>query len=115
MALDSAGGSEALRKGFPDMETWIADSCAAYDDIKEPSWLSWSGALLHVRYYCKMEMEKEAHEAEANRERAEQQASIIEMTRAETAHVNKELFNQALQALLQTRNWQRALGRIMRH
>jgi hypothetical protein len=96
MALDSAGGSEALRKGFPDMETWIMDSCAAYDDIKEPLWLSWSGALLQVRYYREMEMEKEAREVEANRERAEQQASIIEMTRVETARANKELFDQAL-------------------
>jgi hypothetical protein len=96
MALDSVGGSEALHKAFPDMETWIAESCAAYDDIKEPSWLSWSGTLLQMKYYHEMEMEKEAHEAEANRKRAEQQATIIEMMRAETAHANKELFDQAL-------------------
>jgi hypothetical protein len=96
MALDSAGGSAALRKHFPDTETWIADSCAVYDDIKEPSWLSWSGALLQMKYYREMEMEKEACEAEANRVRAEQQATIIEMTRAETARANKELFDQAL-------------------
>jgi hypothetical protein len=96
MALDSAGGSAALRKRFPDTEIWIADSCAAYDDIKEPSWLSWSGTLLQMKYFREMEMEKEAREAEANRKRAEQQATIIEMTRAETARANKELFDQAL-------------------
>jgi hypothetical protein len=49
-----------------------------------------------MKYYHEMVMEKEACEAEANRERAEQQASIIEMMWAETAHANKELFDQAL-------------------
>jgi hypothetical protein len=96
MALDSAGGSEALHKVFPDTETWIAESCVAYDDIKEPSWLSWSGTLLQMKYYREMEIEKEAREAEANHVRAEQQATIIEMTWAEMARTNKELFDQAL-------------------
>jgi hypothetical protein len=39
---------------------------------------------------------KRSHEAEANRKRVEQEASIIEMTWVETAHANKELFDKAL-------------------
>jgi len=56
----------------------------------------WSGTLLQMKYYHQMEIEKKAHKAEANRVRAEQQATIVEMTWAETARTNEELFDQAL-------------------